>query len=226
MKKFLSYVCVILLFAIAVAGYFFLGNSKYMALSLAGAIVSCIPFFIRFEKSGATEREIVMIAVMIALSVCSRFIFAALPHFKPVTAVVIITGMYFGADAGFVTGALTAVISNFYYGQGPWTPFQMAVWGLIGFTAGVINSKKLLKNRAVLIVFSALSGVVFSLLMDIWTTLSVEKAFSLSRYIVYVSTSLPIMAQYVVSNVIFILLLEKPIGKKLERIKTKYGMFG
>lgn len=227
MKKYIiSTICVLLLFAAAAAGFFLLDDRKYMTVSLAAAVIACVPFFIGFEKNKTSEREMVLIAVMSAISVISRFIFAALPHFKPVTAIVIITGMYFGCDAGFVTGALTAIISNFYYGQGPWTPFQMAVWGLIGFIAGLLNRKKLLENRLALVAFSALCGALFSVLMDIWTTLSADGTFSVNRYIMFVISSLPVMAEYVVSNVIFILILKKPIGKKLERMKTKYGLFG
>lgn len=223
-KIIISAVCVLLLFAMA-AGFFLLGDRRYMAVSLLAALIACVPFFIRFERRKASEREIVLIAVMTAVSVISRFIFAALPHFKPVTAVVILTGLYFGCDAGFVTGALTAIISNFYYGQGPWTPFQMAVWGLIGFISGLLG-RKILDKKIILPVFSALCGVMFSLLMDIYTTLSVDGAFSVSRYLVYALSSLPVMADYVITNVVFILLLKKPIGKRLERIKTKYGLFG
>lgn len=227
MKKYIiSIVCVLLLFAAALAGFFLLDDRKYMTVSLVAAVIACVPFFIRFEKNKTSEREIVLIAVMSAISVISRFIFAALPHFKPVTAIVIITGMYFGCDAGFITGALTAIISNFYYGQGPWTPFQMAVWGLIGFIAGLLNRKKLLENKLILVAFSAFCGVLFSVLMDIWTTLSVDGVFSLNRYLMFIVSSLPVMADYIISNVIFILILKKPIGKKLERMKTKYGLFG
>ena len=222
MKKIVIICVLLLLFA---TGFFFFEDSRYMLVSMMAAILSCIPFFIRFEKKDISEREIVMVAVMTALNIASRFLFAAVPHFKPVTAIVIITGMHFGADAGFVTGAFTALISNFYYGQGPWTPFQMAVWGLIGFAAGIINRRgSLEKNKILQILFSALSGVLFSLALDIVTTLE-SGGFSFERYLLFIISSLPIMATYAVSNVIFILVLEKPIGKRLKRLKTKYGLF-
>lgn len=216
----------LLLITLAVVGYILLGNEKYMLVSVLAAFISCIPFFAVFERKRNNSREVVLIGVMTALCIAGRFIFTLIPHFKPVTALVIITGMYFGADAGFITGSLTALLSNMQHGQGPWTAFQMAIWGLIGFLAGVINKRGLLdKNKLLLIVFSAISGVLYSLVMDIYTTLSIDGAFLLPRYITYVLFSLGVMFKYVISNIVFIIFLQKPIGKKLERVKIKYGVF-
>lgn len=227
MKKIsFTFVSLLLLTVIAVLGLIFFGIDNYMLIAVTGALISIIPFFVGFENKKHTTRELVTIAVMIAICVSGRLIFTAVPHFKPVTALVIVTGMYFGCDAGFITGSLTALVSNMQFGQGPWTVFQMAVWGLIGFLAGILNQKDFLsKHKWLLIVFSGLCGVLFSLLMDVYTTLSIDKTFSLSRYLFYVSTSLPVMIEYIISNILFILVFEKPLGKKLYRLKTKYGIF-
>src|SRR5690625_3847939 len=110
----------------------------------------------------------VVIAVMIALAVVGRFLFLAIPGFKPVTAIVIITAVYFGAEAGFLVGALSALISNLYFGQGPWTPFQMFAWGAIGLIAGLPFIRiYLMRSKWLIMLFGAFSGVLFSLLMDI-----------------------------------------------------------
>ena len=114
----------------------------------------CVFHFISFEKGKNDARRIVIIAVMTALSVAGRFVFAPIPFFKPVTAIVIITAIYLGSEAGFITGAFSAVVSNFYFGQGPWTPFQMLAWGLIGFLAACLL-KNLLRVRCCLL-FTAL----------------------------------------------------------------------
>src|SRR5690625_7953059 len=90
----------------------------------------------------------VVFAVLIALSSISRVLFAPIPVFKPVSAIVILTAIYFGAEAGFLVGALTALLSNIYFGQGPWTPFQMFAWGIIGLIAGLpFIREKLINNR-------------------------------------------------------------------------------
>ncbi len=220
-RNIVTLLAVFSLFLLAFLGYYLLNDRQYVLISMLAAVLSCVPFFVRFEKRKIGEREIVMIAVMTALNVASRFVFAPVQHFKPVTAITIITGIHFGSDAGFVTGALTAIISNFQYGQGPWTPFQMAVWGIIGFLSGFLKNA----NRIVRVLFAAVSGVLYSLLMDIWTTLSAGDGFSAAKYLTFVASSLPVMLTYVVSNVIFIFLLDKPIGNRLERMKTKYGIF-
>ncbi len=102
----------------------------------------------------------------------------------------------------------------------------MAVWGLIGFIAGVLNKRSLLeKNKVLLYSFSAIAGVVFSLVMDIYTTINLDSLFTFQRYISLVVASVPVMLSYVISNVIFMIIMNKPIGKKLKRIKQKYGVF-
>lgn len=224
-KKVIKYLCVFLVAPLIVlCGVFFLGDRKYAFVSLTLSVVACIPFFVSFEKGKNDARRIVIIAVMTALSVAGRFVFAPIPFFKPVTAIVIITAIYLGAEAGFITGAFSAVVSNFYFGQGPWTPFQMFAWGLIGFLAGLL-AKRLLESKVLLIIFGALSGVAFSFIMDVWTTLWADGTFNIARFIASITTAAPFTVVYMVSNVIFLLLLTKPIGRKLQRLKTKYGIF-
>lgn len=224
-KKVIKYLCVFLVAPLIVlCGVFFLGDRKYAFVSLALSVVACIPFFVSFEKGKNDARRIVIIAVMTALSVAGRFVFAPIPFFKPVTAIVIITAIYLGAEAGFITGAFSAVVSNFYFGQGPWTPFQMFAWGLIGFFAGLL-AKRLVESKVLLIIFGALTGVVFSFIMDVWTTLWADGTFNIARFIASITTAAPFTVVYMVSNVIFLLLLTKPIGRKLQRLKTKYGIF-
>lgn len=112
---------------------------------------------------------------------------------------------------------------EFYFGQGPWTPFQMFSWGIVGLIAGVF-APQLKKSLVFRIIYSAVSGVLYSLLMDIYTTLWYDGTFNLTRYIAAVTSAVPVTLTYVVSNVAFIIVLAKPIGSVLERIKTKYGM--
>lgn len=208
---------------IIIIGFTVFKGKEYAFIMMAVTILAMIPFFVTFEKREQDSKKMIIVAVMIALSVLSRLVFAVTPGFKPVTAMVIITALYFGPEAGFMTGALTALISNLYFAQGPWTPFQMFVWGLIGFVAGTFRFK-LLKNMPLLLIYGALSGVVYSLLMDVWLVLWYEGGFNLLRYQVAVVAAVPTMIIYGVSNVAFLLLLHKPLGVKLNRLKTKYGI--
>lgn len=226
MKQKISYLILLLLVPLTIyLGVTVFSDRSYVFISFMLVVLAMVPFFISFETKDSGTRYIVVIAVLIALSVVGRFLFAAIPAFKPVTAIVIIAAMFFGAEAGFLVGALSAIISNIYFGQGPWTPFQMMSWGMIGFIAGLPWMRtKLKEHKLMLIVYGLFAGVVYSLMMDIWTVLSLDGVFNFKRYLAAISLATPFMITYAISNVIFLLLIRKPIGEKLERIKTKYGL--
>jgi len=229
-KKILPFVIYFILIPAVIAiGVILLEDRKYGIVYMTVAVLSCIPFFISFERSKSSTRELVIIAVMTAIAVVGRLIFSVIPHFKPVTAIVIITAVALGRDAGFITGSLSALVANIFLGQGPWTPFQMFSWGLIGFITGVIFCKKGYRNssadKIILAVTGLLSGAFYSMLMDIWTVVSLDGGFTADRYLLALVSSLPVMITYIVSNVIFLLVLTKPILNKLERIKKKYELF-
>lgn len=209
---------------LTVADIILFSGKYYDVASLIAAFLSCIPFYITFEKSKATSKEIMLVALMTAFSVFGRIMFSFIPFFKPITAFTIISGMYLSAPAGFICGSFSALISNIYFGQGPWTLFQMISWGLIGFISGVIG-EKLLEKRIILVIYAFISGVLFSLIMDLWTVLNIDKEFNFSRYIIQLISSFPIMIVYSLSNIVFLILLQKPIGKKLKRAKKRYGIF-
>ncbi len=206
-------------------GYLLSDNGSYQFVSAVVAALSCVPFFMRFENARYGAREITVISAMTAISVLGRLIFVMLPGFKPVTAIAIVTGAMLGAEAGFINGSLTALISNFFYGQGPWTPFQMLVWGLIGAVSGWIFKKRAKPNVVGMALLGVPGGVAFSLIMDVWTVISVDGTFTLSRYLVTALAGAPFAVLYAVSNVVFLLLLGRPLRTKLERLKTKYGIF-
>lgn len=202
----------------------FLGSTvfdekKHIFVSLDVALLSVVLFITGFEKKQTGTRRQVLVSIMIALSVAGRFI----PFFKPVTAITVITAIYLGGEAGFLVGSFSALLSNFYFGQGPWTPFQMLAWGLIGLFAGFLR-EPLQKSRIALLIYGILSGIVFSLIMDVWTVLWYNGSFSISLYLTALATAAPHTVLYAVSNFIFLLLLAKPFGEKLNRIKIKYGV--
>ena len=205
------------------SGVFVFKDRCYLLVSLTIVLLSCGAFFVTFEKGDRSTHRMVILAALTAISVLGRSLFAPIPFFKPVSAVVIICGMQLGVESGFLCGALSAFISNFFFMQGPWTPFQMFIWGVIGAFAGLM-AKILKKSQPALIVYGGLSGVAFSLFMDIWTTVWYDGTFVTSRYLALVVTAMPITAVYCVSNVIFLLFLARPIDKKLERLSKKYGI--
>ena len=215
--------CLVFIPLTVLAGALLLEQNRYDIVMLLVAVLSIVPFFLRFEHKRQNVRDLVLVAVMTALSVAGRFLFAPVTGFKPGTAIVIITGLYLGWEAGYLCGSLTALVSNLYFGQGPWTPFQMAIWGLIGLFAALL-AKQLCASRILLCIYGVFSGVAYSAFMDVWSTLWYDGYLNIARYLALLITALPFMAVYAVSNVVFLLMLTGPIGRKLTRIKTKYGL--
>ena len=205
--------------ALTILGALVFDGKKHIIISLAVALLALLLFAAGFEKKSTGTRRMVIVAVMTALCFAGRFI----PFLKPVAALTIITALYLGGEAGFLVGALSAVLSNFYFGQGPWTAFQMLAWGLIGLFAGML-SKPLLKSRILLLVYGAAAGLGYSFFMDIWTVLWYNEGFSVKLYAAALVSAIPYTLSYAVSNVLFLFLLAKPFGEKLSRIKTKYGV--
>lgn len=195
------------------------GKRSWAYVSACVVLLSLLLFIAGFERKKIGTRRLVTVAVMTALSVAGRFI----PFFKPITALTVITAIYLGGEAGFLVGALSAVISNFWFGQGPWTPFQMLAWGLIGLFAGFL-SKPLKKSRVLLVVYGALCGIAYSFIMDVWTVLWYSGELDPALYLSALAAAAPYTVLYSVSNVIFLWLIAKPFGEKLERVKLKYGI--
>lgn len=204
---------------ITVGGAVVFDRKKHIIISMAVAVMAFLLFAAGFEKRATGTRRIVIAAVMTALCFIGRFI----PFLKPVTALTIISGMYLGGEAGFLVGSVSAILSNFYFGQGPWTAFQMLAWGLIGTFAGLL-SDKLIRSRAFLLAYGIISGIAYSFIMDIWTVLWYEEGFSFKLYGAALITAIPYTLSYVVSNFLFLSALANPFGQKLGRIKTKYGI--
>ena len=205
--------------ALTLAGSIVFDRKRHIIISLAIAVFSLLLFAAGFEKQRTGIRRMVIAAVMTALCFAGRFI----PFLKPISALTIITGIYLGGETGFLVGAMTAVLSNFYFGQGPWTAFQMLAWGLIGLVAGIL-SDPLKRSRVFLLIYGAAAGLMYSFIMDIWTVLWYAEGFDIKLYIAALGTAIPYTASYVISNVLFLSLLAKPFGEKLQRIKNKYGV--
>ncbi len=220
-KKILKLFLVPIIFVLMYHAY---NNKNYMFVSFLLVLISVMVLLIKVGNR-SDMRLAVILSVLIAFSATGRFMFAMIPGFKPVGAIVIIAGIYLGSESGFLVGAASMLISNFYFGQGPWTPFQMFSFGIIGYISGMpIISSKLKNSKIVVLFFSFFAGFLYSLLMDVWTTLSATKNFNIDIYMLKVATSFPFTLMYAFSNVVFILFLQKPIGEQIERIKIKYGI--
>ena len=185
-----------------------------------------LPFFMVFENRKPQARELVIIAVLCAIGVAGRAAFFMLPEFKPVWAITVIAGVAFGGETGFLVGAMTMLVSNIMFSQGPWTPWQMFAMGIIGFLAGVLFRKGLLRRaRMSLCVFGALSCIViYGGIMNSSSALMWMNVVSLKALLPYMISGFPVDCVHAVSTWIFLWFAAEPMLEKLDRIKVKYGL--
>lgn len=202
-----------------------LKDRHYVLLSIVLLLAALLPLFLRLERRSLASRELVLLAVLSAIAAVSRIPFAALPGVKPVSAIVILSAYVFGAEAGFVIGAVAALVSNLYFGQGPWTPWQMFAWGMTGLTAGWLrNTWWMRKKRTGLLAFGFIWGFLFGWIMNIWVILSLPDAFSWRLVAVTFAASFYFDLAHALSNVFFLAVLAGGWTKVLERFRKKYGL--
>ncbi|NLJ95328.1 MAG: ECF transporter S component [Clostridiaceae bacterium] len=194
------------------------------AINFFAAIVAIIPFFINFEKENKKPRDIMPIVVLSAVAIAGRILFTPIPNFKPVTAIVIIIGLAFGAESGFMTGSLTALVSNLFFGQGPWTAWQMLAWGLIGYVAGLLAERKRLKKTWQILVYGILATLFFGVFMDTWTIISYVRPLTLVTVVTSYSLGIVFNISHLVSTIVFLLPIEKLWLPQLKRIKIKFAL--
>ncbi len=199
-------------------------KSGYALLSAAIVVLFIVPFFMSLEMRKPKARDIVPIAVLAALGAIGRIAFAAVPGVKPTTAVVIIAGAAFGPQAGFLTGAVSALASNFFFGQGAWTPWQMLAWGLCGLLAGIFRNTGLLRGTKSLVAFGFIVSFLFGFIMNCYFIIGFVNPITWGAVITAIAASLYFDLMHALSTAVLLLLLGKIWLKKLERIKIKFGV--
>lgn len=207
-------------------GITFFDDRKYFVISLAIAVYCMLPFFLIFEGRKPQARELLTIAVLVAIAVAGRAAFFMVPSFKPVVAVTIISAVCFGAESGFLVGALSMLSSNMLFGQGPWTPWQMFAAGIIGFLAGILFQKGWLKARKIsLCIYGFLATVfIYGGIMNPASLVMTSYAITKRNLLAIYMSGLPVDLVHASATVIFLWIASKPMIEKLERIKVKYGM--
>ena len=206
-------------------GVFFLNDRKYYFISILILIYTMIPFFMIFEDRKPQGRELIVIAVLSAIAVAGRGAFYMLPQFKPVVAIVIIAGVCFGAESGFLVGAMSGFVSNFFFGQGPWTPWQMFCFGIIGFIAGILFKKgRLKKNKLQLCIYGGLSTFfIYGGIINIGSLLMFTSHFSFKALMATYASGIPFDLVHAAATIFFLFIISNPMIEKLDRIKIKYG---
>ncbi len=223
--------------AVVIFSFTVLSENKYFFISVMMAIIVLLIFFFIFEGKKPDARTLIIISVMSATAVISRAIFFYAPNFKPILAVVILTGICFGRNVGFITGAISAFVSNFVFGQGPWTPWQMLAMGIIGYLAGLFfddGKKGWRQNRykehtklmtVLYCTFGFISAFfIYGGITDLWTLLGFYGEPNIQAAITVYTMAIPLNLTHAISTVIFLAILVIPMKRKLDRIKIKYGL--
>ena len=186
-----------------------------------------IPFFMAFEGRKPQARELVLVAVMCALAIAGRVVIPV-PNFKAAFAVIMLAGIAFGPETGFIVGAITALASNFFFGQGAFTPWQMFGYGAGGMLAGFCFRTGWLPRKPwIMATFGFLTSILWiGPLLDCSSIFLMLSRITWSAVITIFSAGLYVNVMHGLSTCIVLLILGKPILEKLDRVKIKYGLLG
>ena len=205
------------------------GRMYYLTSTLVVMEVM-LPFFFAFETRRPQARELVTIAVMCALATAARVVIH-IPGFKPILGIIMVAGIAFGAEAGFLTGAVSAFASNFFFSQGPWTPWQMMAYGIGGFVAGLLFHKKRPFPGRPWLSTLALSAVGFLTVMlvvgpllDTCTVFTTGSRITWKYALAVYAAGFGYNLTHAAATAITIFLVSRPLLEKLDRLKCKYGM--
>lgn len=216
-----AFIILMLVPATLISGWLFFGGRQYYLIALLLLIECSLPFILIFEGRKPEPRELVLIAVTTAIAIAGRAAFFAMPSFTPVMGLVILAGAAFGGESGFIIGAVTMLLSNFMFGQGPWTPWQMFTMGLIGFLGGVIPKR----NRLSMAVFGAAAAVlIYGGIMNPASAIMWDRTGNLEPVLVYYVAGLPVDLIHAAATFITLWFLTEPFLEKTDRIREKYGI--
>jgi energy-coupling factor transport system substrate-specific component len=201
-----------------------------MNLLISSLIVASLLIIalVRFEKTKPKPRDLMPVIVLSVLAVLGRVLLTPVPNFQPATALIILTGLFFGRYAGLLSGALVALASNMLMGQGLWTPWQMLAWGLVGYGAGLIgdifDKRQTRTSQVIILIYGVLASLAFGMIMDFQFFLMGGWETGWQGLLLIWSMGMPLNLMHAASTLIFLFLTLVPWGKKLGRLKTKYGI--
>ncbi len=177
--------------------------------------------FAWYERSRPPSQVVALVAALAALAIAGRVAFAALPNVKPTTDIVIFAGYALGPAPGFAVGALSGLVSNFWFGQGPWTPWQMAAWGLCGVLGAVLALGTRNAGRFTLAALCGFAGIAYGVLLNFYT-ISYGGEFSLRHFLLLEARAIPFNLAHATGNVVFALLAGPAMVRMLARFRARF----
>lgn len=227
MHIFLTLITVMILVPLTIyAGIHLFSDRKYYFISLCIILETIITFVFSFESQKPGAKMLVLISVMCACAVLGRVVFSPFEQFKPIAAIVMITGICFGCESGFLVGAVSAFLSNFFFSQGPWTPWQMFALGVLGFISGIFfYSGFLPKKKTTVCIFGFLTTLfVYGIIMNYATAVMSQAYVNWSILKAYLISGFVFDLIHAFSTVFFLWFGFESVSEKLERVKIKYGI--
>ncbi|MGZ6642547.1 MAG: prenyltransferase/squalene oxidase repeat-containing protein [Solirubrobacteraceae bacterium] len=179
--------------------------------------------FAWYERSHPSSKVLALVAALAALAVAGRVAFAPLPNVKPTTDIVLLAGFALGGAPGFAVGAVAALASNLFFGQGPWTPWQMAAWGLVGVLGaalGAASGRRL--GRVPLAIACGVAGLLFGAIMDFSTWVTFSGSHTLGGYLAFSATSAWFNVAHAAGNVVFCLAFGPALVRALLRFRERF----
>ncbi len=178
--------------------------------------------FAWYERSRPPAQVVALVAALAALAIAGRVAFAAFPNVKPTTDIVVFAGYALGGAPGFAVGALTALVSNFWFGQGPWTPWQMAGWGFCGLLGAALALGGRDVGRLTLAAFCGFAGIAYGVLLNFSLMATYGGDLSLEHFLVLESRAVPFDAAHAIGNVVFALLAGPAMIRMLTRFRRRF----
>lgn len=212
-------VCLLVPFTLFLGMRVFGGNATLTSLLI---LLECmLPFFLVFEGKKPQARELVTLAALSALGAAGRAAFFMLPECKPVMAITITAGAAFGGSGGFLVGAVSMLVSNFFFSQGPWTPWQMFAMGLTGFCSGLLFQGRLRPTRTALGLYGILAAVIlYGGIMNLSSALTWNGQLTWEVLFAYLASGFPMDCVHGAATCLFLWLGGPPLLRVLERVKT------
>ncbi len=224
MKKLSVFITAALCLAGAVLWQIFLPEKNYYLICVILIIISMIPFVFSFESSAPSAKELALTASLVVIAVVSRAVFYLVPQVKPIGAVVIVSGVCLGEKRGYIIGMLSAFISNFIFGQGVWTPFQMAALGAVGLLSGLIFKYVKVNRITLSVVGFILCSLVYGAIVDLSSVLIMSYNINLQSVIAVYSAGVVFNIVFGAATAVFLCVFGEAFIKKLNRVIAKYGI--
>lgn len=182
--------------------------------------LAILAFFFEFEATVVSSKEIALVAMLGTISAVLRVPFAVIPSIQPCTYLIICSGYVFGPVAGFMVGATTTLVSNFFLGQGPWTLYQMIAWGLVGVTSAYLNRFNV--GRILLICFGIFWGYLYGWITNLWFWTAFVYPLTLNTFIVTQINTVWFDTFHAIGNALFLGILGTRTISILQRFKARF----